>query len=83
LQLENNIGSAMSVQEFIKSLERQYDIKLRSRFQNDQGQYNAKPYVNHSNNNDSSFYPEVNSLLQQQLFLLTGFTEKNTLDIPE
>jgi hypothetical protein len=29
---ENNIKSTMAVQEFFKSLERQYDIKLRSQF---------------------------------------------------
>jgi hypothetical protein len=61
---ENDISSTMAVQEFFKSLEKQYDIKLRSQFQNIQQQYNNKP---HDNNNDSSFYPEVNSLpLQQQ-----------------
>jgi hypothetical protein len=65
---ENNIGSTMAVQEFFQCLEKQYDIKLRSQFQNNQQQYNnTKPHDNYSNNNnDSSFYPEVNSLPRQQ-----------------
>jgi hypothetical protein len=64
---ENNIGSTMAVQEFFQCLEKQYDIKLRSQFQNNQQQYNnTRPHDNYSNNNDSSFYPEVNSLPQQQ-----------------
>jgi hypothetical protein len=49
------------------TLELQYDIKLRSQFQNTQLQVNnTKPHDNYNNNNDSSFYPEVNSLPQPQ-----------------
>jgi hypothetical protein len=64
---ENNTSSTMAVEEFFKSLEKQYDIKLRSQFQNNQQQYNnTNPHDKYNNNNDSSFYPDVNSLPQQQ-----------------
>jgi hypothetical protein len=93
---ENNISSAMAVQEFFKSLEKEYDIKLRPQFQNNQQQYNNTNYHDNFNNNDSSFYPEVNSLPQPQAplpgiipniiffsYLLAGLTEKKTLDIQD
>jgi hypothetical protein len=95
---ENNINSTMAVQEFFKSLERQYDIKLMSQFQNNQQQYNKKPHDNYSNNNDSSFYPEVDSLPQQKQqqqqqqqqpqtpsfsYSVTGLMERKPLDIPD
>ena len=49
---ENNISSTMAVQEFFQCLEKQYDIKLRSQFQNNQQQYNnARPHDKYNNNN--------------------------------
>jgi hypothetical protein len=57
----------MAVQEFFKSIEKQYDIKLRSGFQNNQQQYDTKPA---NNNNISTSYPDIksySSLPQQHL----------------